>query len=218
MKPSKAGTPLHVYKCYQRPECPGGQLPGWLVDMLVVDALNQYAGDPTKLKKRMIEALDLSQEDDLAERRKGLKAKSLDLEERKTMLLDAVERGILSDRIVQERMAEIQDEQDSLKKDLEALYTAETIPSIPDFQAIIDLAKGLDQGARDTHRQLLERLSTAVEIDARERHLVVKWRLGGESRYQVARFRGGPGRSVEGFMQAAEFRLKEMFWGPREGE
>lgn len=209
MKPSKAGTPLHVYKCYQRSECPGGQLPGWLVDMLVVDALNQHAGDPARLKRRMIEALDLSQEDNLAERRQALKTRTLDLEERKAKLLDAVERGLLSDKIVQERMAEIQDEQHSLKEELEALYAAETIPSIPDFQAILDLAKDLDQGSRNTQRELLERLATSVEIDPRERIQVVKWRLGGESRYQVPRFKGGPGRDVERFMEVTKKRLED---------
>jgi hypothetical protein len=104
-------------------------------------------------------------------------------------------------------MAEIQDEQHSLKEELEALYAAETIPSIPDFQAILDLAKDLDQGSRNTQRELLERLATSVEIDPRERIQVVKWRLGGESRYQVPRLKGGPGRSLEGAMKNATERI-----------
>jgi hypothetical protein len=68
---------------------------------------------------------------------------------------------------------------------------AAIIPSLPDLLAIPALAEGIDNAGRDRQRELLERLATAVEIDPRGRTVAITWRLRGESRYQVPRFRGG---------------------------
>lgn len=51
LPPSRGGTPLFIYKCYKRPNCSthGGQLPGWLVDLLVTDALTEYVKKAVKM-------------------------------------------------------------------------------------------------------------------------------------------------------------------------
>ena len=142
-------------------------------------------------------------------RRQELNAQSQELEERQRNLLDAVERGTLTDQIVQGRLREIQDGQRSLREQIETLYAAETIPSLPDLQAILELAKGIDENSQESHRELLERLLTSVEIDPRKRLLAIGWKLGGSSQYRVPQFKGGPGRSVERSMETARERLPD---------
>src|SRR6185503_12663939 len=105
---SRAGTPLHIYKCYKRPTCPthGGQLPGWLVDLLVTDALTEYVKDRFTLKQRYDKTMAASQGADAVLRREGLQEKHRDLEERQAKLLDAVERDLLDATTVRRRHKE----------------------------------------------------------------------------------------------------------------
>lgn len=87
---------------------------------------------------------------------------------------------------------------------------ASIIPPLPDLRAILALAEGIETAGRDGQRELPERLATAVEVDPRGRTVAITWRLGGEARYQVPLFRGGPGRSVEAFMKRVAESLADF--------
>jgi site-specific DNA recombinase len=207
IRSSKAGTPLHSYKCYYA-KC--GQLPGWLADMLVVDALTEYAKDLSALKKQYKRAIQNRQGvEDLAKHRQDLKAKATDIEDREKRLVEAVETGTLSQQMVKKRLKDLRREKESLQTEIDALQATESIPSLPELQFILSLAKSIDDASEKDQRELLKRLATTVEIDPQERVLSVTWRFGGESRYQVPKFKGGPGRSVEQFMEIARARRSE---------
>jgi site-specific DNA recombinase len=209
---SKSGDILqYCYKCHGWDRCAkgGGRLPGWLVDMLVVDALTQYAGDPDALKRRFGQALDAVQGGLVAERRAQLEAKIRDLEERQTRLLDALERGIVSDRVAKRRSVENEEALRQTREQIEVLVASAYVPSLPDLQAILDLAGKLESASQTERRDLLQRLALTVTMDPRERLLEITWRLGGQARYRVPAFRGGPGRSLERFQEIAASRLAE---------
>jgi hypothetical protein len=60
--PAKDGTPLYAYQCHEE-SCPDGshgRISGWLVDLVVVQTLTQYARDPWRaacpLPERRVEA------------------------------------------------------------------------------------------------------------------------------------------------------------------
>ena len=203
---TQSGELLYVYKCLSPYKCPtgGGRVSGWLVDMLVMDALEQYA-DPEKLKKRYAQALDASQGGLVAERRKQLQTKIQDLEQRQDRLLDAVERGVVTDRAAKKRSRENETALKEAQSKLEVLNASEFIPDLPDLQMI--LATDISTASLKERHQLLDKLATCVEIDPKERTLLIAWRLGGESRYQIPRFRGGPGRSLERFREIASGRI-----------
>ena len=201
--PSKTGVPLFVYKCMEPRKCPamGGQLTGWLVDLLVLDALETHAGDPEALKARYSRAMETVGSQDATAERDALKAQVRDLEARQARLVDAVEQALLPDHVIRKRQKALDAEMKLARSRLDATVDAAIIPSLPDLRAILALAEGIETADRDAQRELLERLATAVEIDPRGRTVAITWWLGGESRYQVPRFRGGQGRSVEAFME-----------------
>ena len=124
-----------------------------------------------------------------------------DLEARQARLVDAVEQALLPDHIIRRRQKALDAEMKLARSRLDATVDAAIIPSLPDLRAILALAEGIETAGRDGQRELLERLATAVEIDPRGRTVTIVWRLGGETRYRVPRFRGGQGRSVEAFME-----------------
>ncbi len=204
IRPSKTtGMALHVYKCLEPRRCParGGQLTGWLVDLLVLDALKAHAGDPEILKDRYARAMETAGSQDAAAERDALKAQVRDLEARQARLVDAVEQALLPDHIIRRRQKTLDAEMKLARSRLDHSVDAAIIPSLPDLRAILALAEGLEKADRDGQRELLERLATAVAIDPRTRTLTVVWRLGGETRYRVPLFRGGPSRRVETFME-----------------
>ena len=203
IRPSKTtGMPLFVYKCWDPHRCraKGGQLTGWLVDLLVQDALKAHAGDPEILKDRYTCAMEAAGSRDATAERDALKAQVRDLETRQARLVDAVEQALLPDHIVRRRQKALDAEMKLARSRLDATVDAAIIPSLPDLRAILALAEGIETAGRDGQRELLERLATAVEIDPRGRTVTVAWRLGGETRYRVPLFRGGPSRRVETFM------------------
>ena len=209
---SKSGEVLqYCYKCHGWDRCPkgGGRLPGWLVDMLVVDALTQYAGDPEALKRRFGQALDAVQGGLVAERRAQLETKIRDLEDRQSRLLDALERGVVSDRVAKKRSRENEGALREAQEQLEVLVASAYIPSLPDLQAILALAEKLESASQEDRRDLLQRLALSVTMDPKERLLEITWRLGGKSLYRVPAFRGGPGRSLQGFKRIARSKLPE---------
>ena len=201
----------YCYKCHGWDRCPkgGGRLPGWLVDMLVVDALTQYAGDPEALKRRFGQALDAVQGGLVAERRAQLETKIRDLEDRQSRLLDALERGVVSDRVAKKRSRENEGALREAQEQLEVLVASAYIPSLPDLQAILALAEKLESASQEDRRDLLQRLALSVTMDPKERLLEITWRLGGKSLYRVPAFRGGPGRSLQGFKRIARSKLPE---------
>jgi DNA invertase Pin-like site-specific DNA recombinase len=211
LPPSRGGTPLHIYKCYKRPTCPthGGQLPGWLVDLLVTDALTEYVKDRFTLKQRYDKTMAASQGADAVLRREELHENHQDLEERQAKLLDAVERDLLDAAVVRRRQKEIQAAQQKIRKELEAFDATDGTTALPSFQAILGLTKGLPNLPKDHVRKLLEYLAGSVKVDPRKRLLVVTWRLGGEIWYQAPRFRGGLGRRLEGFIAVAQAHLSD---------
>ena len=90
-------------------------------------------------------------------------------------------------------------------EELAVLNALEFIPDLPDLQMI--LATDIPNASLKERHQLLDKLATCIEIDPKERILNITWRLGGESRYQIPRFRGGPGRSLERFREIARGRV-----------
>ena len=162
-----------------------------------MDALQEYAGDPEKLKRRYAAALDAVQSGLVAERRAQLEAKIRDLEERQARLLDAVERGAVSDRVVRRRSDANEAAVTALRGQLEVLHAVEYVPSLPDLQAILDLARDIPAATRERRRHLLDRLAVAVEVDLRGRTVTVRWKLGGEGRYPVANVTDGSNRLPE---------------------
>ncbi len=212
IRPAKDGTRLFVYKCLQGRSCPGngGQLSGWLVDLLVTDALVEYVKDPEVLKDRYAKALAASADPNRAGHRKALQDQLADLDARQARLLDAVEQGVLPAKTVQARQREIQEARKAALAEVEALDAATVIPSVPELQTLLGLAWDLDRDDVASRRGLLQRLSTGVVIDPRERTLAVGWRFGGETRYRVPRFRGGPGRSVSRMVDAVAAKIPSL--------
>lgn len=210
--PSKTGMPLFVYKCLEPRKCPakGGQLSGWLVDLLVLDALKTHAADPEVLKDRYARAMETAGSRDAIAERDALKAQVRDLEARQARLVDAVEQALLPDHVIRRRQKALDAEMKLVRSRLDATVDAAIIPSLPDLRAILSLAEGIEAAGRDGQRELLERLATAVEIDPRARMVAITWRLGGETRYRVPLFRGGPGRRVEAFMERVAAASREF--------
>ena len=190
-------TPLYVYTCNQPAACPGrgGQLTGWLVDLLVSDALIRYARNPSRLKARHRQALTTPNNADRSRHRRQIEDQARELKEREDRLLDAVERGLLPDAVVRKRLKDIQTAQKGLRSQKEPRGSS-SIPSLPDLERILVLAKGIAHASKTAQRELLEHLAHSVQIDPRKRLLGISWRLGGECRYQVPQFRGGPGRGA----------------------
>lgn len=208
--PSKAGTSLHVYKCYQRSSCPGGQLPGWLVDLLVIDALKEHVKDPFLLKQKYDRAVAASQGPDAVQRRDELETKARDLEERQARLIEAVERDLLDSSLVRRRQKEILAAQQKVRKEMETLTLGAGISTLPSFQTILGLTKSLPNGSKADLRSLLEHLAASIKVDPGKRLLVVTWRLGGENWYRVPHLHGGPGRSVERFIALIQTRVSDF--------
>jgi len=211
LPPSRGGTPLHIYKCYKRLNCPthGGQLPGWLVDLLVTDALTEYVKDRFTLKQRYDKTIAAVHGVDAVKKREELQDKYLDQEERQAKLLDAVERDLLDASVVRRRQKEILAAQQKIRRELETLSAADGMTALPSFQAILALTKAIPNVPRENVRKLLEHLAGSIKMDPGKRVLVVTWRLGGESWYRAPRFRGGMGRSVEHFKRYALERLPD---------
>ncbi len=183
VKPAKDGAFLFAYRCYLR--CPdGGQLPGWLVDRVVREAILEYA-DPAALKARFREAAQAAEDPDRARTRRDCSSRVAELDERQAKLLDAVERGTLDDRVIRDRMKTIEAERRVVEATLETLDGAESIPSLPGMQEILDLAgKREDLDGQELHR-LLERLVTRVEVGFPNRVLGLAWRLSGRQESPV---------------------------------
>ena len=161
------------------------------------------------LKQRYDKTVAAARGPEAVRRREDVQEKILNLDERQSKLLEAVESGVLDVGVVRRRQKEILSTQDKLRKELETLSTTEGTSTLPTFQTILGLTKSLPNAGKSESRSLLEHLAGSIKVDPRKRLLVVTWRLGGESWYGVPQFRGGAGRRVELFIHIVQERLQE---------
>lgn len=197
-QPAKDGTPLFAYRCHEGTKCSagGGKISGRSVDAMVVQALTDYVKDPNALRARYRQAVVNGDSPDRATMRAQVVAEVQDLDDRESRLMDAVERGVITDNLVRRRLKTLEGERKLLHSREESLLVAEGAATLPSLEMILAVAARLPDGDKDVARKLLEMLAHAVLLAPRQRTLVLKWRLGGEAEIAVQMQRGGSGRSI----------------------
>lgn len=190
----ETGKRSFVYKCRNYGKCNGGQVTGWLTDLIINRAIQEYVGNKEQLRRRFVEAAEIASDPELKGQRLTARKRLSQLENSESNLLDAVEKGLLSDDIVRKRSKAIQAERKLIETQL--TNSEETIPSIPEFNELLKLVGQLPTEDFAVQRRLVEKLTKRVSIRPRDRRVTLHWEFGGETVLDVPKFRGGPGSRV----------------------